>query len=137
VVLALTGAEQRAYAQGAGSGPTTQPPITTGPPPLTTTGAPPSGGPPGSFCIFKRVLPTGQLLAGAVFELRSAGGGVVATLTTNAEGFALAEKVPSGTYTLFETVAPGGPYQPFVPRTNITISPNQELCLDISNTLSA
>jgi uncharacterized surface anchored protein len=137
VVLVLTGAEQRAYAQGAGSAPTTAPPVTTGFPPVTTsppeTTIPPGTTlPPGSFCVFKRVLPEGTLLEGAVFELRNAAGGVVATLTTDANGFAEATDVPPGTYTLVETVAPGGPYEP-LQTGPVTISPNQQLCLDLSN----
>jgi hypothetical protein len=141
VVLALTGAEQRAYAQGTGSGPTTAPPVTTTPGTTSpgTTVAP--TGPPGSFCIFKRVLPAGipegavgTLLEGAVFELR--GAGRVFTLTTNAMGFAEATNVPAGTYTLVETFAPGGPFLPRQP-SPVTISPNQQFCLDISNILTA
>jgi SrtB family sortase len=58
-----------------------------------------------------RVLKSGEeseALAGAVYEIRETGGGVVATLTTDAAGTAESAPLPFGDYELVETVAPLG-----------------------------
>lgn len=133
-VLVLTGAQQRAHAQGAGSPPvvttspgggsTTPPPSTTSPFLTTTVGICRNN----TVGVVKgvrqpdlSVLP----LAGAVFELRTAGGSLVATLPpTGADGRASVTSNPAppppgvplvvnpGSYQLVEKSAPGGPYQP-------------------------
>jgi Prealbumin-like fold domain/Coenzyme PQQ synthesis protein D (PqqD) len=121
VVLALTGAQQRAHAQGAGSGPVATPlttttgpsPTTTGPTPttigVTQTTASPLPSNAGQLVLFKSIQVPGGTdapLAGAVFEIRRAGSGVVATITTNAQGRA-SVSLPPGMYTLTEISAPG------------------------------
>lgn len=47
-------------------------------------------------------------LAGAVYALRDAAGATVATLTTDANGYAKVDNIPVGTYTLVEVTAPKG-----------------------------
>ena len=49
-----------------------------------------------------------QSMEGAVYELRGANGLTVATLTTDANGYAKAEGIPAGNYTLVEVKAPKG-----------------------------
>ena len=49
-----------------------------------------------------------QSMEGAVYELRGANGLTVATLTTDANGYAKAEGIPAGNYTLVEVRAPKG-----------------------------
>ena len=49
-----------------------------------------------------------ESMEGAVYELRKASGSVVATLTTDANGYAKVKNVPLGQYTLVETKAPKG-----------------------------
>ena len=49
-----------------------------------------------------------QSVEGAVYELRGANGLTVATLTTDANGYAKAEGIPAGNYTLVEVRAPKG-----------------------------
>ena len=141
VVLVLTGAQQKAHAQGSGSNPpplTTPPPGSTTPPPGTTT-APGTTGPPVEFCIIKG-LGTGAdtvPLANVHFDIKNSGGTVVAQLVTDAEGKA-STLLPPGNYTLVETDAPGGLdlYVPFAP-TPFTLTPNQDLCLDRHNILKS
>jgi Prealbumin-like fold domain/Coenzyme PQQ synthesis protein D (PqqD) len=128
VVLALTGAEQRAHAQVVGSPPVAPPGTTTGPSPTTPGPTPTTPGPTptttqgvtptttsatggSSLVVIKSVgtPPDGPFVAlpGAVFEIRSAGSNVVvATITTDAQGRARAS-LPPGMYTLIETSAPG------------------------------
>jgi uncharacterized surface anchored protein len=94
VVLALTAAEQRAYAQGAGSAPTTSPVTTSPSPPLPTTGdvtttllPPGTTRRPASLGLVKGVgLEVPTPLAGAEFDLRDSSGRLVAHLITDASG---------------------------------------------------
>jgi hypothetical protein len=129
VVLVLTGAQQRAHAQGTGSvtvAPTTGAPTTHGPGPGTTSPASvTTTGKPLTFEIFKSRGPASDLtirepLGGAVFDVRNSQGTVIATITTDAFGFATIE-LPPGTYTFTETFAPGGPYQP-LPVLKVTLT---------------
>jgi len=117
VVLVLTGAEQRAHAQTNGSNPVT-PTTTLGFGTSTTTTGPPAE--PVLFFIVKSFGPAQSSnpppLAGAEFDVENAQGTVVAHLTTDALGRAEIE-LPAGTYTVIETFAPGGPYQPLAPST--------------------
>ena len=57
-----------------------------------------------------------ESMEGAVYELRNANGSTVATLTTDANGYAKATDIPLGRYTLIETKAPKG----------FTLSPEQK-----------
>jgi hypothetical protein len=122
VVLVLTGAEQRAHAQGAGSPPVS----TTNPGGGTTTTTTTTTQPPGLVCQSFRIAfvkgvdqPGGGTvaLAGAVFRLFNPGGTEIATVTTDAMGNAeiILASIPLGTYRLVEDhlTAPGGPYAPF------------------------
>lgn len=134
VVLVLTGAEQRAHAQGAGSELTT-----TGitPPPLTTTGGvtttPTPSTATGTFYVIKGVGAEQPVaLAGAEFEIRNAQNTVVAQLVSGADGKTNIVTLPAGQYTLVETFAPGGPYEPFA-TVNFTVSPNNETFLNRRN----
>jgi hypothetical protein len=130
VVLVLTGAQQRAHAQGTGSNPTIAPttiaPTTHGPGPGTTSPAVvTTTGKPLTFEIFKSRGPASDLtirepLGGAVFEVRNSQGTLIATMTTDAFGFATID-LPPGTYTFTETSAPGGPYQP-LPVLTVTLT---------------
>jgi hypothetical protein len=134
VVLVLTGAEQRALAQNNGSNPpvTTPPPGTTNPPPLTTLR-------PVQLVILKSwsESATGprQALAGAEFDVKDAGGHVVAHLVTDAEGKA-SVMLPPGTYTITETNVPGGlgQYEPFGVRT-VQLDPRDGAIRDYNNIL--
>lgn len=136
-VLVLTGVEQRAYAQGAGSPPvvTTSPGGgTTTSPPLTTTA---SICTTNTFGILKGVqVAPGNVtpLPGAVFEVRTAGSNqLVATLTTDATGWASVSPINPGNYRLIEISAPGGPYEPIEP-INFTIDPScNDLWFDLRN----
>lgn len=47
-------------------------------------------------------------LAGATFEIKDTAGNVVATVTTDSNGFAAVSGLEKGTYTLHETAAPAG-----------------------------
>jgi hypothetical protein len=124
VVLVLTGAEQRAHAQGNGSNPltpTTPGPVTTAPTGPTTTR------PPVTFEIFKSRGPADfsvrVALPGVTFDVIDGFGHVVHMPPTDASGHTEVELSP-GTYTLIETSAPGGPYVALV---NITITiPDQD-----------
>jgi hypothetical protein len=127
VVLVLTGAEQRAHAQVAGSQPalTTPPPTITTTHPLTTTPTITTTAALNVCASFKIQLFKGVdqadgsvvPLAGAVFSLRDPSNNEVIALTTDANGVAQAKKdLPVGTYKLVEVSAPGGPFQPFTPR---------------------
>jgi hypothetical protein len=139
VVLVLTGAQQRAHAQDAGSEPLTTTPFTPG----TTTIVPTTtGGPTFPFCFLKSkdVGETRTPLAGAVFavHLGGANGPVVQgfeALTTDASGEITGE-LPAGSYTLVEVSAPPapeGPYQPFIPQPFTIPFPSQITCFDIRN----
>jgi prealbumin domain-containing protein/coenzyme PQQ synthesis protein D (PqqD) len=128
VVLVLTGAEQRAHAQVAGSQPalTTTTPTVTTTHPLTTTPTITTTAALNVCASFQITLvkgvdqPDGSVLplAGAVFSLRDPGNNEVIALTTDANGAAQATlaNLPVGTYKLVEVSAPGGPFQPFIPR---------------------
>lgn len=138
-VLVLTGAEQRAYAQGSNSGPiiVTTRPGTTAPgttAPGTTSPAP--SGPPASFSFVKRIVPSEehQPAVGFEFDLLNSSLAVVAHLVTDSEGRAGATDLPPGQYTLVETLAPGGPFVPFEPRV-FTLTQGLDLGFDITNQL--
>jgi hypothetical protein len=142
VVLVLTGAQQRAHAQTAGSTPppttpfptTTSSPTTTTagptttPPPGSTTTAPP-GGPFQTFTIIKGTInfvgDTPVPLQGAMFNILNSSNVVVVQMVTDQNGLAAA-LLPAGSYTLVETFAPGGPYVPFPP-TPFVIPPGQDI----------
>ncbi|MCL2545760.1 MAG: SpaA isopeptide-forming pilin-related protein [Oscillospiraceae bacterium] len=64
-------------------------------------------------------------LAGAVFEIRNAGGTVVETITTNAEGIAESNLLPLGAYTVVERTAPYGFVLDPTPRSVTLTSTNQ------------
>jgi hypothetical protein len=128
MVLVLTGAEQRAHAQGNGSGPI----ITTTPGGGTTQ--PPSG-PPGFFSFVKRIRnPDGSTepAVGFTFELRTGTGQVVHVMVTDGSGFSPKVQVNPGTYLLVETADDGGNYEPFEPRV-ITVLQGQDVGRDITN----
>lgn len=119
MVLVLTGAQQRAHAQGAGSFPSSGTTSTTAPPGTT---APPASVCPSITIEFVKGVnqPDGSVvpLAGAVFNLLGPANNVVTTLTTDANGRAkvVLTNVGLGTYKLVEVSAPGGPFEPFTPR---------------------
>jgi hypothetical protein len=133
VVLVLTGAEQRAHAQSNGSGPVT--PTTTGAG-TTAPGGPTTTGEPLLFEIFKSRGPADLSirtpLAGAEFDVKDAQGHLVAHLTTDAAGHAEVELSP-GTYTITETFAPDGPYEP-QPVLTVTLT-NQGQGRDLHNVI--
>ena len=135
VVLVLTGAEQRAHAQHAASAPETTPPPTTTGGPGPTTAPPGTTGPPLTIIIIKGVGDINPVpLQGAEFDIKNSKGIVVASIVTDATGRASAT-LPAGTYTLVETFAPGGPFQPFPPSTFTLVTNNQTL--DIHNLLAS
>jgi hypothetical protein len=135
-VLVLTGAEQRAHAQGAGSNPITTTPGTTSTP--TTSPNPVTTRRPVPLEIAKGVRsgdnPT-QPLPGAEFDVKDAGGHVVAHLVTDQDGKA-SVMLPPGTYTITETNAPGGLalYEPFPVKT-VQLDPNDGANRDYTNVL--
>ncbi len=62
----------------------------------------------GQFKLLKKDSESGQLLAGAKFNVHDKDGNVVDTITTNEKGEAVSKQLPIGTYTLKETEAPKG-----------------------------
>lgn len=62
----------------------------------------------GTLHVLKEDAVTGNLLAGAEFEIDDAAGSSVTTITSNAEGSAIATGLVPGDYTLTETKAPVG-----------------------------
>jgi hypothetical protein len=143
MVLILTGAEQRAFAQQNGSGPITTPPPTTTQPPVTTTQPPVTTTQPvgnATFCIVKRISPPDPpepivLAVGFTFELRSTTGPLVLSRVTGSDGRAEWVDIPAGSYQLVETNAPGGPYEPFDP-VPVVLASGANICLDLVNNLA-
>lgn len=62
-----------------------------------------------------------KTLEGAIFEIKDNSGRVVATLTTDGNGTAKAEKLPFGEYTITEVKAPAG-YKLAIGKSRVTIS---------------
>jgi len=138
VVLVLTGAEQKAHAQGAGSNP---------PPLVTTTQAPgTTPTPPGNleFCIAKSLgVDPREPQAGVKFDVKD-GAGTVFQLETGPDGKTATVLVTGGTITMTETDAPGGlalynpPFDGSFSRTFV-YTPDQAggSCRDVTNTLKS
>jgi hypothetical protein len=106
-------------------------------PPNPSTSVPPGDG---SFCIIKRISPPDPPdpvvpAVGFTFQLRSTSGSLVLTRVTDSAGRAEWIDIPSGSYRLFETGAPGGPFKPFEP-IPVLVLPGSNICFDIVNVLA-
>ncbi|MCL2532324.1 MAG: SpaA isopeptide-forming pilin-related protein [Oscillospiraceae bacterium] len=73
-------------------------------------------------------------LAGAVFEIRTAAGELVETITTNAQGIATSGSLPWGDYIVVEITAPAGFVLDPTPRTVTLNAANLSVQLRVPNT---
>ncbi|PFK46558.1 hypothetical protein COI93_04240 [Bacillus cereus] len=86
----------------------------------------------GQFKLLKKDSESGQLLAGAKFDVYDKDGNVVDTITTNADGEALSKQLSVGTYTLKETEAPNG-YELSSQSISVDVASNQIITVDAFN----
>ncbi|MDZ5608750.1 SpaA isopeptide-forming pilin-related protein, partial [Bacillus pseudomycoides] len=86
----------------------------------------------GQFKLLKKDSESGQLLAGAKFNVYDKDGNVVDTITTNEKGEALSKQLPVGTYTLKEIEAPKG-YELSTESIRVDVVSNQIVTVEALN----